>query len=343
MSRVSGTRAEIAAAIEEIGLGPATARFSVAALLYTYRCTIACRHCMFGCATHRPDVCMDTGRAVDNLRQLHELGRVVHIAGGEAMMYWDNLKEVLELAFAEGVQPHFIETNCSFAVNDEIVRERLGVMKANGVVGIYFSADPYHQAFVPPENIFRVRDIAVEVLGFKNLYSGTRDVLPDEEVRRYGEIARDETRLRESVRDYPPMLIGTGYRELRQYCDQIPLADLSRRGSGRVDCADCFSEDVWEVHIDPYDNIVTNCGVIMGNATKETVAEVLGRPLADKNVIVRILSEKGAAGLAEFARDEHGFEIPQTACTFCDLCYIVRRFLRPFYAEMLGPEEVYSA
>jgi len=42
-----------------VGLAKAGGDLGVAALLYTYRCTIACRHCCFGCATNRPGVHMD--------------------------------------------------------------------------------------------------------------------------------------------------------------------------------------------------------------------------------------------------------------------------------------------
>jgi hypothetical protein len=55
----------------------------VAGILYTYRCTIACRHCCFGGSLARPDVRMTTARVVRHLRSPHELGRVVHVAGGE--------------------------------------------------------------------------------------------------------------------------------------------------------------------------------------------------------------------------------------------------------------------
>ena len=38
------------------------------------------------------------------------------------MMYWEALEGALELARAEGVAPHFIETNCSFATDDAVLR-----------------------------------------------------------------------------------------------------------------------------------------------------------------------------------------------------------------------------
>src|SRR5512136_3014503 len=111
-------REKVDALVAEVGVVKAGTKLGVAALLYTYQCTIACRHCLFGCAASRPKVHMSTPKAVEYLGHLHELGRVIHIAGGEPMMHWSDLKVVLELSYAAGVQPHFIETNCSFATDD---------------------------------------------------------------------------------------------------------------------------------------------------------------------------------------------------------------------------------
>ena len=42
-------------AIDELGLFPAIGKYRVAAVLFTYQCTITCRHCMFGCRSGRAD------------------------------------------------------------------------------------------------------------------------------------------------------------------------------------------------------------------------------------------------------------------------------------------------
>ena len=78
------TRNAVDDRIRQVGLVQAGTELKVAAILFTYRCTISCRHCLFACRGARPDVVMDADRCVRYLAQLHELGRVVHIAGGEA-------------------------------------------------------------------------------------------------------------------------------------------------------------------------------------------------------------------------------------------------------------------
>jgi hypothetical protein len=263
--------------VAEVGLVKASQELKVAAILFTYRCSIACRHCLFACRPGLPDVVMDAARCVRYLGQLHELGRVVHIAGGEAMLYWDTLAETLERAASAGVTPQFLESNCSFAVADEVVRERFTFCKQRGLLGVMLSADPYHQAQVPPENFLRARRLAREIFGPANVWSTDA---PDEQVREFARIARDEGRLAAHVRGYPPMLVGSAARELAGYLETYPLDALppQRGWAGRQrprHCADEFDPaQMWEIHIDPYDNIQTNCGVVLGKADRTPIAAV---------------------------------------------------------------------
>jgi len=343
--KIAPEHAEVNRLVAEIGIPAAGNRLGVAAILYTYRCTITCGHCCFGCCGARPAARMTAEQVVTHLRSLHELRRVIHIAGGECMMYWEELGEALAAAKEAGVSPHFIETNGSFAGSDETVRRRLAELADLGVVGLLLSADPFHQAFVPPENVIRLRRIAREMLGPQNVWCTDE---PDERIAKYARIARDERLLRDYVRANPPMLVGAAYRELRKYLDSYPLDEMPHdigwhhKHTGR-DCAVEFEwETMWELHVDPYDNIQTNCGVVLGNAGQTRLADLAARGPEKANEIVRILAAEGPFGLGEFARDRHGFAPPRTACSKCDLCYTTRSFLRPLYSDILGPAEVYD-
>jgi hypothetical protein len=63
---------------------------------------------------------------------------------------------------------------------------------------------------------------------------------------------------------------------------------------------------------------------------------------ASANVIARTLADGGPRALAALAQARHGFVAPDRAVSKCDLCYTVRRFLRPFYPDILGPAQVYE-
>ena len=332
--------------IRTLGLPAAAAERSVAAVLFSYRCSSACRHCCFGCAGDRPDVVMQPDQCVEALARLHETDRVIHIAGGEAMLYWDLLSESIRLAHQRGIAPHFIETNCSFAVSDDIVRQRFAFLAEHGLFGIYASASPYHQEHVPAEHFLRVRRITGEIFGERNFYGpGTGE----EQVRDYERIARDETRLRDFVRSNPPAMVGTAQQRLAQYLDSfspddpaLPVRGWRMSPESIHSCLNQFRADtIWELHVDPYGNLQTNCGMILGNISDITPAELLRRGPEKANRFVQVVSESGPIGLARLA-EKNGFVLPERVSQGCELCYLTRRFLRKFHPAVFGPAEVYA-
>jgi pyruvate-formate lyase-activating enzyme len=340
------TRQDINRLIDEQGLAHAGVQCRVASILFTYRCSIRCRHCLFGSAPDRPDVVMTASQCAEGLGLLHATGRVIHIAGGEPMLYWRMLAEAVRLANEQGHSPHFIETNCSFACDDQVVRERLRFLADHGVKGLLASADPFHQEFVPAENFLRVRRIAADIFGTRNVWATQA---AEAEIRDLEGITRDQARLRDYVRKHPPSMLGTARRELSRYLDPYAPDDAglprwSWQGPpGNDDCRAQFEADtMWELHLDPYGNIQTNCGMILGRLPETTPAAVLARGPGKANRFTAVVCEQGPWGLAELARREHGFIIPERLTQTCELCYLARSFLRPFYPDVFGPGEVYG-
>lgn len=338
--------AELVDLIVKSGMKAAGQRYGVAGLIFTYRCSIACRHCLFACSAEKPDVAMMGGQCADALAMLHETNRVVHAAGGEAMIYWEQLAEGLALAHEEGNAPHFIETNCSFAVNEQIVRERLEFLASHGVLGLLASADPFHQEWVPPERFILVRRLAREIFGEERFW-GPRE--SDEQIMDLPSVLQDEERLREYVNRREIVMVGRAFRELPQYREHFSPRDdrvprMGHRGPRKdTSCLDEFrAETIWEFHIDPYGNIQTNCGMILGNVAETTPAEVLARGPENANEFTRIVCESGPLGLAELATREYGFVWPESISQDCELCFLARRHLRQFHPDVFGPAEVYE-
>lgn len=340
------TRQDIDRLIEEVGLAQASVQCRVASILFTYRCSIKCRHCLFGAAPDRPDVVMTARQCADGLGLLHETGRVIHIAGGEPMLYWEILSDSIRLANQEGNAPHFIETNCSFAADDTTVRERLEFLAAHGVKGLYASADIFHQQFVPAERFLRVRRIAREIFGARNFWGPEAS---EAEVRGFESVTGNVERLREYVRSHPLSMVGTAQRELAPYLDHYAahgseLPNWSWQGPVKeAHCKAQFRADtIWELHIDPYGNIQTNCGMILGKLPKTSPAKVLAAGPEKANRFVRTVCEQGAVGLADMAHREHGFSLPESVTQTCELCYLTRSFLRQFHPDVFAPQEVYT-
>ncbi|MBM4046514.1 MAG: hypothetical protein FJ279_15495 [Planctomycetes bacterium] len=331
----------VAEVIREVGVSRATQIKGPAALLFTYRCSISCAHCLFACNPQVASGRMTVEDALEFLRQVHRLDRAVHIAGGEVFLFWSELAEVVEKAGKLGLAPHFIESNAFWAVNDAIVRERLMKLRDWGVLGMYFSADHYHQAYVPPGNFLRARAIAREIFDQRNVMATQA---PPEHIHWLPILARDEKRFAEKVRVAPPTMLGSAAIQLAHLVPAHPVDSLPRCGWDKSAGQDCFAafdpELMCEVHIDLYGNIQTNCGVILGNAKKVSVPDLFARGVAKGNPIVEILARKGPVGLLAHAREKGCPDITH-ATQKCHLCFMVRTFLRPHYPNVLGPAEIY--
>ena len=330
--------------IKKVGINKAIGIKYVASLLFTYRCTIACKHCLFSCSPSQPDVCTSLEDGVKFLRQLRATDRVIHIAGGEPMMYYRQMLEICRIANEYGCAPHFFETNASWCANDNITYSRYEELKNSGISGVYISADPYHQAFVTPIRRLRAYKIAVEVFGSENVSAADLSL---EQLSEYRSIGRDEKKLREYVKAHTPKLIGRAGEELASFCEDRPIESLELDHlwlSNSVDkgCSAEFNgESMWEIHIDPYGNIQTCCGIILGNAHDKPLLEWMQQGFDTENELIQIVKQEGPFGLLKLAI-ERGYKPKEGYPQKCNLCWEVRKFLRRFFPETFGPAEIYN-
>ena len=330
--------------VEKHGVAKAIGIKHVASLLFTYRCTIACKHCLFNCSPAQPPVRTTLGDGLNFFRQLRGTDRVVHVAGGEAIIYYDELVTMWRAAQEMGIAPHFFETNASWCVTDEITRKRYGELRQAGAKGVLISCDPYHLAHVPPSSFQRARRIALEVFGRENVI--TSDASPADLTRMVG-IGRSDELLGEYTRGHPPRLVGRAGQELAGYLPERPIGDLehdelwhpspSRDGSCR---SEFDPDEMWEVHIDPYGNVQTCCGIIIGNAHETSLPDLMGNGF-NSNELVNVVREEGPFGLLKLAV-ELGFQPRDGYPQKCNLCWEVRKFLRPHFPGVLGPDEIYG-
>jgi hypothetical protein len=332
----------VAQVIEEDGVAAAIWKKHVVSLLFTYRCTLACRHCCFNCSPRKPPVLAPREDALEYLRQLHAVDRVVHIAGGEAMMVYPELLDLCRAAGGLGIAPHFIETNATFATSDGVTYERLTALREAGVQGLLVSADPYHQEWCPPERQHRCVRIAREVFGARNVAAGDRSLA---ELRRMRTVGCDPALRAEHVRREPPCCVGRAGHELAALLPDRPIEQLRdgmwHGGEGDPSCRLEFDpETIWEVHIDPYGNFQTCCGIVLGNAQKTPLPDLLARGFLGISPVIDAVYQGGPQALLSLAV-ERGYRPREGYPQRCALCWEVRQFLRPFFPDVLAPDEVY--
>ena len=300
-------------------------------ILATYRCNIECGHCYINCGPRRRgDLELDLAERL--LLQAKELGlggSDIHIGGGEAFLCFDRVVEILAIARRLDMTPlAWIETNCFWCTSDDTVRERLTILKEAGAGKIWLSTDPYHQKHVPIKNVRRAHRIGVDIFGENCVMVHNRE---------YFDNPGAWTGLADYVNAFPPMLMGRAYRDLKQYLPRRPLAEFA---SVRCD-GEMSPNAMVDIHINPDGSVMaSNCsGLIVGDATRESLADILGGDDWRRNDVLRALADGGPVGLLAAAPD---FEPKETYAQKCELCWEVRSHLAKTAPLTLAPAECYT-
>jgi len=344
VTRLQFAHIPVAEVIEEHGVAAAIQMKHVASVLYSYRCTLTCLHCCFNSSPRKPDVHVGLEDGLDYLRQLHATDRVVHIAGGEAMMYYDDVLRLCREANREGVTPSFIETNATWCTSRDLAVRRLSELREAGVLGLLLSACPFHQRECPPERYAKCFEAAVDVFGDRNVMGGR---LSMDQLNELVATAHDEERLANHARSSGVCLVGRAGYALARYRPDRPIADLAadpmwHGTTGSMGCAlELDPETMWEIHIDAYANVQTCCGIILGNLRAKPLSQYMAEGFHTANPLVRAAYEAGPVGLLEIAK-QHGYEPREGYPQKCGMCFEIRRFLRSYYPETFGPAEVYE-
>jgi len=296
-------------------------------LMLTYRCTNACRHCLYYCSPRQPDEWLTVEMAE---RIFAALGREhsfsgLHFAGGEATLNMERLLEVVRLARQKRVPIDYLETNASWCDDyDETVRQ-LRRLKDAGLLCVLVSVCMYHNEFVPFSHMKNCIHACREVLGPdgafvypSHLYT-MLERLPDEGTH--------------SLREFCEYLgIGVDSQELHALFPLIPggRAVKALRGFYKVQPVDTFARDncgpnlqsPHHAHLDLYGNLFTGgcAGICPG-----TVDNLHPQITEDTFPVFWTLCHEGPVGLLRLAPDF--IPDPNGYAGKCDVCFDVRKHL----------------
>lgn len=323
--------------------------------MLSYKCTAACRHCMYACS---PTWDADWISEADLMRGLAQLAPHIapgpwgpetislnhglHFTGGEPFMNFPLLLRAVEMAHELGIPSLFVETNGYWCRDDEIARERLNALRAAGCRGILVSVNPFYAEYVPFERTERCIRASGEVFGrnvmvyqaeyyarFKELGVQGRMSLDEYQQRAGGE------RLAERVELF---LMGRAARRLRDLYPTYP----ARRFFGQP-CRPHFLRG-WHNHFDNYGHLVAGyCGGISLGSwfdLDELIEEGID---LDEHPVLGYLVAEDIAGLLHFGRGL-GYEPPSSGyLSKCDLCLDLRTYLvaRNGFAELV-PRAFYA-
>jgi hypothetical protein len=313
-----------------------------AGLLLTYKCPAACEFCYYRCSPSQTDVMpLQTAMtAWQGMRELAGEQTKIHITGGEPFLYFSEMIAILEEARRRqfGVVDQ-IETNAFWADDGANIESTLRLLDSLGMRKLKISCDPFHQEYIPVENVRRLADIARGVLGPDRVLIRWQKYMSDPVLTKGLDWSQRVECFRNSLRDFPYRFAGRAADRLGESLANRPLDDIAV-----LDCSRVFL-GAGGVHIDPLGNVFsgTCSGIIVGNVNKHSLAEIWRNFDPSHGELTGTLFRSGPAGLVRMATG-NGFRIRDRYADKCHLCSDVRNFFfdRRLFAAIIGPVQCYS-
>ena len=316
-------------------------------LFLTYRCSGACRHCLYACSPRWPADWISREDAERVLRSLASsmrgryrpdppvgVNEGLHLTGGEPFLNFELLLDLVGIAAELRIPGIFVETNASWCVNDHLTRDRLRALKSAGLRGVLISVNPFLLEHVPFERTCRAVRVALDVFGPRNVivYQGIF----------FEEFVRLGIKGTLPLEEYLKRGVGLAYAELLLSGRAVyKLAHLFPRYPARrffgFSCRQELIRD-WHVHVDNYCNFIPGfcAGLSLGDA-RHLDGLCKGISLDGYPVLKALLSDLGE--LYQLGM-EYGYrERADGYVSKCHLCTDIRRHLARYgdFRELAPP------
>ena len=290
--------------------------FSKLAVCMTNRCSAACDMCCFGCSPKKKTH-LSTEQIKSSIRQAAETGafKSVGFTGGEPFHYYDQLLECSAYGKELGLRIT-INTNGFWAKNEKLAREKLLALREAGVEYLSFSADSYHQAYVPVDVLRAALRLTYEC-GMQSSLS-IMETVDSQDLITYTEALRPEIYLT-ALTPHPMLPIGKAMESFSEdkyirffetkeaKCTFMGLLQLNFDGNYYMCCSQFCRE------IPP-----TNLGKASEVEIKDT------ERMITSNDYLYVMLRHGFIWYIDLAKKK-GFEIPDYLCSPCHCCYFVFR------------------
>jgi hypothetical protein len=232
-----------------------------------------------------------------------------------------------------------IETNGFWAINEEIIKERIKVLDELGMRRLKISCDPFHQEYVDIELVRLLAKIAKELLGDTRILVRWEKYLDNPIDMKNISADQRNKRYIDALKDYPCRFTGRAAGIIAELVASQTVEQIATRN-----CSNAFL-DAKGVHIDPYGNVFsgTCSGIIVGNIAKRPLAEIWKNWQPGNDKLVETLFNSGPAGLLDEAI-QAGYTQSELYAGKCHLCTSIRQFFfdKGLYKAVVGPAECYQ-
>ena len=131
-----------------------TLNFNCLVLIPSDHCNIQCAHCAPECGPtlkHGWDV-NTFSKVISDSKNIPTLTKMVHLAGGEPFLYFNNLLQTAKNAMQNGFVTSVV-TNGFWGYSEESARQKINALADLGLIRVELSCDSFHQEYVPMSTI----------------------------------------------------------------------------------------------------------------------------------------------------------------------------------------------
>ncbi len=302
-------------------------------IILTYRCTSACRHCLYACSPARRET-MEHATLERTVAALAALPHPpsVHLAGGEAFLEPDLLVRATEVVTRAGLEMDFIETNAAWLRHDDDARALLQRLADAGAPRLLISATPFHAETIPLSRVERLYRLAEQVFGPRGAVLWTHDFYAQlSAIERGGRVSFDRylgtvgpaAAALSVLHRFPMTVAGRAAEGLDGLVRRAPAEHIRSRPCR----AELFGTS--HAHFDPGGRHLPGycTGIALGDIEEVARLQSAGLPSED-HPIATLLAEGGVGALLERASVGHGFEPdPEGYRGACHLCQAIRGHL----------------
>jgi MoaA/NifB/PqqE/SkfB family radical SAM enzyme len=289
--------------------------------LITYRCQVACPHCIVGAGPHRTEematedifAWLDQAAAYRNGRI-----RTACFTGGEPFYDVEKLGRICLQAVSRGIVPTAV-TNAFWAETPRKAVETLEKLPALRVISV--STDAHHLAKIPFDRVENALNAARELGLNYNVAVCTEDVNDPRHMGLMERLERIVSRSRISTVITFPVGRAAGFVNIARYAmtDELPKGACPSAHTPVV-----FPDGRVSACIGPVIDLHVRHPLLLGNLREQALARILDA--AEMNVALHIIRVWGPAKLYEML-DERGFggRLPRRFVkdSICNLCYSI--------------------
>ena len=311
--------------------------------LVTFKCPSKCKHCSYKAGPERTGH-MELEDVETYLQDLTETQPLQSVGahGGEPFLYFELLKGIMEKARVLGIHRTWVITNGYWAKSKSVAEEKLAELKEAGLTRITFSVDGFHQEYIPLENVRNGIDAAVG-LGFDRICVDAYFLVESPINNFYDNLTRKglEGLAKLDKVEIHRRRVGFEGRAAAELAEYVS----SKTGTPQGRCQLPFwiggdLENPEGIEIDFEGNVTLCPGICIGNTKTAPLTQILESYNVKEHPILSVIAEEGPVGLLKMAITR-GFDKRKAFIDECNLCYEMRRFLRPYHPHHLSPETCY--